>query len=346
MKNFKNPPTQQNPQAPPNIDINEFPGYTKYSKKCHCFTLVDNRIYFCTKSSWEITLTMPIIVYLLSLGGLAVFIYFIIQHYWVFGVIYSIFLVVTCFMFLFCYTKTIYTKPGYFPFYYSWAIENKLPPTEDETVNGIEESFAGVACTLKQIEWAKLQKRPARSMLARSARRYVIRPDHFCGWVGTWIGKRNHKFFILFNLYGCIYLALLSIGLLTSFGLNFTKIPIYLNFVNMVFLLLSISFTILTGSFLYTAMSHGLKNITQWEKWNYIPEESFDRGSPVENLKDIFGERDICCWICPSDPFPGLTNNELIEDYLEYDQARSIFGKETDILPPKQIDNDTPLYQA
>jgi hypothetical protein len=74
-----------------------------------------------------------------------------------------------------------------------------------------EFSPSGIVASQKQVEWIETQTKPNRCIFSMSARRIVIRPDHFCGWTASWIGIRNHKFFWLFNFWGFVYISIFLI---------------------------------------------------------------------------------------------------------------------------------------
>jgi hypothetical protein len=77
---------------------------------------------------------------------------------------------------------------------------NLLSPPDDHSPSGIISNH-------NQRRWAQLRSKPNRCILSTVGRCIVIRPDHFCKWSESWIGKRNQNFYLLFNIYGVLYLA-------------------------------------------------------------------------------------------------------------------------------------------
>jgi hypothetical protein len=104
----------------------------------------------------------------------------------------SLFILFFASLFLYTYFAAACMDPGFLPFtwvhtqrfWYSW-----------------QEQLDGLAVTEAQFAFARSHRAPGCSFSASSGR-FVIRADHICGWIGNWVGKRNHKQFILFNFYG------------------------------------------------------------------------------------------------------------------------------------------------
>jgi hypothetical protein len=184
-----------------------FPGYTTWERTRICFcasgipTLPNNTEFL---GHWEISLGMPLFVYSLILTSyllamLCLVPYF--DHFWWF---FAIFFSVIFAVFSFCYAKVIIDGPGYFPFYWPLPGPQNLSDSEMASLfRGSELSPSGIVSTQEQHLWVKPRKKPNRCIFSTAARRIVIRPDHFCGWTSTWIERRNHKFFILFNAWSC-----------------------------------------------------------------------------------------------------------------------------------------------
>ena len=48
-----------------------------------------------------------------------------------------------------------------------------------------------------------------------------------------------------------------------------------------------------------------------------MPRDKFNYGT-LGKLQDVFGEGQKCQWICPTNPFEGISNEELSVNYLNY----------------------------
>ena len=86
-------------------------------------------------------------------------------------------------------------NPGFLPF--NWAATKKKKFTTDEM-------HSGIAATEEQYNWAKSHEFPPRAWLSSSKGYFILRGDHYCNWVGNFIGLKNHRYFIM----GTIGLAL------------------------------------------------------------------------------------------------------------------------------------------
>ena len=263
----------------------EFPGFSEYEERNHCCCKMTYypsiRTYFW--GEWEFQPFMPCFVIFLIVSSYLVGMIFCFP---LFGYenLFLIPLITFLFaMFLFSYIQIIRIGPGYFPFYWGAKsyLQSKNPIDETNPINngnsddyllGNDEIICpknGILTTMEQYEWSHQLKRPERCILARSARRIVLRPDHLCDWTTVWIGKRNHKLFMLFNAYGCIYLAVYS------FYMARAVIEIFSNPKSLsVFLILSIygilaaTFSILTMTFVISSLWDLRHNQTSWESWN------------------------------------------------------------------------------
>ena len=223
------------------------------------------------------------------------------------------------------YFRGIFTGPGYIPFYYTLAIDNNQFGSNRDDVDGIEESFAGVISSEAQKEWAEQHDRPPRSCMSTKSKRFIIRPDHYCNWFGVFIGKRNHKFFILFLIYCSIYCFLCFASYVVCCIFAFKKLSLAELIILLVAAAISIVFAAWQWSFLYETYNLAAKNSTYWEEWNKIPSHAFDYGDKHKNFEEIFGENHNCFYnICPFSPFADKSNFELTNGLLTYAQARRL----------------------
>lgn len=314
--------SRDDPDPNLNIDPEIFPGYTEYEKFCCCCSSTKaDRQKVCFCGNWLVDAGMPVFVSLLAIANIVLLYVFCLTKCKVIGYILVPLDTIFCFMFLFCFYKTIYLGPGYFPFYWNWAKQGRLPETDDLTVHGVDESLAGLAMNEVQYKWSKTLDQPPRCTMSRLAKRFVIRPDHYCGYVGTWIGKRNHKLFILFNFYGSFYCWISFVAhfvtiFFTEFETGVTQI-----IVSLIFGMMSLTFGVMTFQFYMNHTYMSKRNYTSWEKWNDYQKylEDSDSEHAEMNQKQVFGENmSFCVKFCPFEAFPGKTNEELVEGYLPY----------------------------
>ncbi|OHS99748.1 hypothetical protein TRFO_33787 [Tritrichomonas foetus] len=196
-----------------------------------------------------------------------------------------------------------------------------FPPETNinDPLTNYDDTPSGIISTDSQYTWAKLQRRPPRSILSKSARRIVIRPEHFCLWASSWIGKRNHKFFILFNFYGFLYFSLFFIYLLREAikGLNLDDLsPKMLTLSALA--LFDVIMILVFLSFLISNLRDASINRTSWEMWNNIDNKKFVR-STIENFGEVFGSNtQMWKWLLPVSPWKKLNNEDLLQGICSY----------------------------
>lgn len=304
--------------------IEGFPGLTSPEVKrcCRCFckyTYIPN-IKATFLGEWEISLCMPMFVIILMISSFAMYLLAMpdvwgkLFYYIALGILSYLFLI-----WITSYIMVIKVGPGYYPFYA--ATNSKYPYTPEKDLNQLIESpFDGVISTEKQYKWAHEGDMPPRCILSKSARRIVIKPDHLCGWTATWIGKRNFKPFILFNVYGVLYTAFYAFSGWKKIYLVF-KNNLKMDFTTMMFLLMLIfasTFCMLCLGFVISGCTSACQNRTSWEKWNNIDVSKYNKGK-CNNLEDTCGDKNCkLLWIFPVPPFRGKTNGELVASYDRY----------------------------
>lgn len=306
--------------------IEEFPGLSKYETSecccCRCTKFPETKAKFIDE--WETSWCMPSFVLILMTLSLAAYIY-AVPTVWG-SISYQAF--VPIISILYClwfasYVMVLKTGPGYYPFY---AANNTKNPYETQENFGdlIECPYEGIITSKAQYKWTHEAEMPPRCILSKMARRIVIKPDHFCGWTATWIGKRNFKLFILFNVYGVLY---------NSFYIGTAWKVIYhafKNFSNMnaaamisfIMIILCLNFFFLTFSFSFNGLRSACINKTSWEEWNKIDVSEYNKGC-CENMIDTCGDRhNKLLWLFPVAPFRNIPNGELIVGYSRYPRMR------------------------
>ncbi|OHT16533.1 DHHC zinc finger domain containing protein [Tritrichomonas foetus] len=101
---------------------------------------------------------------------------------------FSIFYGFCTFCLIMAYFEVIVIGPGYLPFNYK---TNKIEPFLWE--NAME----SIVVYREQMEYARESERPPRTSFAISARRFVLRADHYCFWTESWIGLKNARYFLV-----------------------------------------------------------------------------------------------------------------------------------------------------
>lgn len=295
MKNEENQDNQQG-----------FPGFTEWNpiKTCgieNMFRIPAIEAIFI--GHWETNFLYPLLVLFLMVFsyGLGCFVLF---YYMSKGNIVILIILSTLLtMSLISYFKIIIDGPGYFQFSYPIEAPN-LP--------------SGILSTEAQESWVMKRPRPNRCIFSHKARRFVIRPDHYCDWTASWIGKRNNKHFILFNTWIVLYL----IAFITIDMAGLVHLAEHQN--SFIFLLLFI-FSVIGIGFLFgvfatviSQVHHVIFNVTSWEEWNDISSNKYSKDC-IRNFEDICGSsKHWCLWLIPVSPFSKYTNEELVENYLPY----------------------------
>lgn len=294
-----------------------FPGYTEYSSEnyCGCKVVKIPSLNVTFLNEWEVSLEFPVVVTFIIMSSYFLCVCSMLPNIEDASSIWYYLISVLAFLFQYSYIRVISDGPGYLPFYYPLPGPHE-GDDEGPLLNDMETSPSGIISRKEQYTWAKKHPRPNRCIVSAQARRMVIRPDHFCDWTQTWIGKRNHKFFLLFNIWGFLYIILFSIiGMLAiMFVLQSGKQP-FMSCIYFLYVFIGILFAMLTGTFMCSHCSSLCDNVTSWEEWNHIDPNRYNDGC-VTNCEDVCGSaKQWYCWPCPYSPWKGVTNEELLERY-------------------------------
>jgi hypothetical protein len=222
----------------------------------------------------------------------------------IFGAKTTIYLIVTALLFGYSYVQVILLGPGYLPFYFPYTNPNNPSPSAD--------ALSGMVTNIEQEFYVKTLNLPARTKFFQSARRIVIRPDHLCAWTTSFIGKKNHKLFFLFNFWGVVYVTGFTIATLrTIVGIAGDDEVVFQLIVCVIYLILGASFAILTGSFAVSGIWAISSNETTFETMK--KESRRTEKSWIGNWEEVFGSREQWyLWLVPVPAFPVDDDRMLI----------------------------------
>jgi hypothetical protein len=295
-----------------------FPGFTDYSTRsfyglCDVVSIPAIRATFI--GEWEVALFCPGLVVFLLISSYCVAVILALPTLGVIGWISMPFFTVIFLVFLISYYRVIADGPGYLPFYYPLSRSSGLSSGEDSYLFADECSPSGVISDHAQAAWSRLRPKPNRCILSAQARRIVIRPDHFCDWTQTWIGKRNIKFFLLFNSWGFIYIFIFAVTLFAAIAVDIQERKSWHVGIFFLYVFFAFLFLVMTGLFLCSHVPGMCQNVTAWESWNEIDRTRFDRGW-LRNTEDVCGSAaNWWCWMCPTSPWKHWSNDALIQQY-------------------------------
>lgn len=284
-----------------NVDnTDEEPPETEWIKECglDCCPMVQvqgpqPRIYCGHR---DCSFGMPIFCTLLTLFPLGVFLFVVRPRIGNVKILYCGLALIffTLVMFMWSYMGASCMDPGYLP--YNWAKTQKFTYTW-------KEQLSGLAVREDQLEYAKNHRAPFASF-SKSAGRFVIRADHICGWISNWVGKRNHKQFIIMNFWGSMYAISLFIF---SFFINSSIMKVgSLNFGLMLGAMgieIVFAFT-LFYVFIFT-IKDLLSDITKIQKFKHQKGKKIGK---CQAMRQVCGEGNVLCWLIPIPAFgPDMT---------------------------------------
>ncbi|EAX91393.1 DHHC zinc finger domain containing protein [Trichomonas vaginalis G3] len=284
------------------------PEMSHYDTVCHCCGLDYSKVPIIKAkflNNWEISLLFPILVSFIILSSYTVFEVILTKVIPWLDWKYQLLMTILMLLFIISYYVGILEGPGYLPFYYPYKMhEDGEDPHE----------LGGLVTTQEQFDFVKSQIPMQRIKYFKTARRIVIRPDHFCLWFATFIGKRNHKLFFLFNFWGFIYISLFF-GF-EVYGLykiiNDSQLMKYFVPV-IIYIFLAFYFVIMTGHFTIDVFYHLCKNVTTFELMQKTPPQRRYKVSYSEGFIEVFGPVEKWyLWLLPIPAFYGIDDYTLV----------------------------------
>ena len=257
---------------------------------------------------WRIRYFPPFIVNFIIWSSYLVF-YFLERTILNLPTFVLIIVTILAILFSLSYFMIIYEGPGYLPYYYPLQVTHNK--------NGPVDYLSGLVTTKRQEEYVKSKPKPERTNYFSVVKRYVIRPDHFCGWTGSFIGKKNHKLFFLFNFYGFTYITCF----LFFTGFSFAKVasdpsgaPVKFGIL-LLYIVLAVFFVSMTSTFTIACIFRFSNNITQFEQMQRrVPAKNhFTLKEILKNWEEIFGSyKKWYTWLLPIGAFHGIPDENLI----------------------------------
>jgi hypothetical protein len=278
-------------RLPDHIDCPEETKWKITSQCCGCpIALIpsSDRI-FCRH--WEVDLVPPIVVSLCTLFCYAAFLFGTWRFLAGRGLRAAALIETTAAVFLFAwsYFAAVCMDPGFLP--YSWVATQRLRYSW-------EEQLSGLAIRPDQIEFGNSHK-PSFASFSTQAGRYVIRADHICGWIANWVGKRNHKQFMLIAFWGMVSIASLLSWSAMKNAEGAQRFP-----ASQVCVALATVFEVVFAFLMIVALGTGCANMcnnqTQIQRWKH--EDGEGRGC-LADWKEVFGSGSSLLWPLPTPAF-------------------------------------------
>lgn len=276
----------------PTLDTADVPTEWETVRKCGCdFAVItkeegSTRRYFWR--GWEVdsmVITVIILeVFCLSMYWAGTFIGLTTLHKIISALEIHVFFI----LFKWCYFSAMCMDPGFLP--YNWSKTKR-------SWYSWQEQLTHLAVKEAQFEYAENHEKPLRSSFSKSAGRFVLRADHICGWICNWVGKRNHKQFILMGFYGGI--AVCSMVVWRFFTVVSTSER------SKVIHVLEIIANIIEGFFGLTLFGVCIEHLQNtWHNQTQLDTWKSSKTPPADcsNFKEICGEN-YWCLLCPKPAF-------------------------------------------
>jgi hypothetical protein len=187
-------------------------------------------------------------------------------------------------LFAWSYFAAVLMDPGFLP--YNWVMSRRL-------MYSWEEQLSGLAIRPDQLAFGAEHK-PSFASFSTQSGRFVIRGDHICGWTQNWVGKRNHKQFLLLNFWGIVTVISIIVWSLLTREHSATRAWTVLAAV------VEVVFAVLFLFMLTTACCDMARGRTQIQRWKG---EDGVQGGCSTSWKDIFGSGSPFLWLIPTPAF-------------------------------------------
>ena len=324
MKSNKN--SEEDEFLDQNKYFSNFPPYTKWESRGTFFGLQKGYIPGIKKTflnHWEVSLCMPITV--ISIIYSSYFIY-LLDFFLILSFSWKSFLVMLIFLILYTisYFQVIIEGPGYLPYYFP-----NPPPKLNNLKNNEKDYLSGVAATQEQIDYAKSNIHIPRTHFFKSARRVVIRGDHFCEWCACFIGKKNYKLFFLFNFWGSLYIGYFGYSIINAIikSVNFKNPNVFMLIMNMLYTVIVVFFFIFQMYFILDSLKSIWTDVRDYESLIkdkkdpvIMSKRKQIKKSKLELFEEVFGNRSQWyLWLIPIGAYHNIDDVSLIENINEND---------------------------
>ena len=194
------------------------------------------------------------------------------------------------------YFMVIARGPGYLPFNY-----RTNPSTRWEDL------MSSIVVYKEQEAYARDHPGPPRSAFTRHAKRFVLRADHHCQWMESWIGIRNHRHFMLTLVWAIVYIAVWYSMHAWFYKRMFSPFH-WTHVASLVVMALLLIPLLISVNQLVRSMRDLARNITMRERVKKYRAEAYDKGC-FNNYAEVCGEKRYCClWVWPCFPLEPVEN--------------------------------------
>lgn len=207
-------------------------------------------------------------------------------------------------LYLINFILSIVVSPGYIPETKQWTFNEFDNDLDDGETYLLEKKKTGER---RYCKWCCKYK-PDRTHHCRVCKKCILKMDHHCPWIHNCVGWRNHKYFMLSLIYGCLTCLFISITLLESVlgaiknnNTPFEQLLIVL-FGETLNSLVGLIITVFLFFHLWL-MAKGMTTIEFCEKQTNYENQSFSKyynKGFCGNFKGIFGESPFL-WFFPID---------------------------------------------